>query len=171
MGGCASVRPMWRYSDRMRMRSVAIVIVVAACGGAKGKTGERGTALRQAQEGSLDRRVLTYEQETIAAEAKDEDGAAPVAPSKDSVHGELVRHRGTLAACLVKDAAARGQLELVFGIAGSGAIGDVYVNGVGNDELHACLAAAVKTFAFAADPGGVLTEVHYPIAIGARATP
>lgn len=156
-----------------------MLIVAAACGGTKAQPAAPTPAMSgpsaagaAAGSGTLDHRVLTFDREDLAPDAADDGAAAsPAAPSKDSVRGELVRHRATLAACLVKDAAARGEIQLVFGIAASGAVGDVYVNGVGNDELHACLAAAIKTFAFAADPGGVLTEVHYPIAIGARATP
>ncbi|HTJ41553.1 MAG TPA: AgmX/PglI C-terminal domain-containing protein [Kofleriaceae bacterium] len=149
------------------MKRVLFVIVIAACGGAKPQpppapvSNAGGSA---AGSGDTQRRVYDFSGETLARDAKDEPAGAP-GEGKTGIRAEIQRHRGTLAACLAQDAAAKGQIDLVFGIAASGVVGDVYVNGVGNDELKACMTAAVKTFAFAADPGGVLTEVHYPFTL------
>ena len=156
----------------MRIACVIGIGLAAACGGkaaapAAAPTNAGGSAAPETG-GHLPTRVFDFSEDMIAADANGVDQAttdAPDAPDKGAIRKAMRRHTGSIARCLAADPKAAGTIELVFGIASSGVIGDVYVNGQGGESVRTCLTAAVKTLAFAPDPHGFLTEVHYPISV------
>ena len=164
------------------MMLIASALAAAACGPAKtpvaptdppGKStaGSGAAAPPTDQDGKVTdkRRVYDFSGDTLEPDPAGAEVAAAGPPdvpaNKANIRRELRRHMGGFAACAAKDASATGEVTIVFGVAASGAIGDVYVTGAGNDELHTCMHGIAKGMTFAVDPGGVATEVHYPLAI------
>jgi hypothetical protein len=153
------------------MRILCVIGLAAACGGkavAPAAPSNTGGSAPSGSGGAAPTRVLDYTADIVAADANGVDQTVtggPEAPDKVAIRRALRRHAGSFARCLAADSTAVGTIELVFGVATSGAIGDVYVNGQGGEALHACLTAGVKALVFAPDPHGFLTEVHYPIEV------
>jgi hypothetical protein len=152
------------------MRIVCVIGIAAACGGkaaapaAPANTG--GSAGSGGDDPPAATRVFDFTEEMVVPDPNgvDTGSTSPLEPpDKAAIRRALRRHNGSIAHCLAGDATARGTIELVFGIATSGAIGDVYVNGQGGEGVRSCLAGIIKSLVFAPDPHGFVTEVHYPI--------